>query len=92
MLYFLAFDGWWHVLSFVVIVTTDCILAIFVVVVAGEIVKATLFENVKPVFVEIAFLLFYLVIRNCFEFLFIFFFSIIVFLLLMVFVILLLLL
>jgi hypothetical protein len=87
VLYFLAFDGWWHVLSFFVIVATDCILAIFVVVVASGIVKATIFEIVKSVFVEFSILLFYLVIRNCFEFLFIFVFSIIAFLLLMFFVI-----
>ena len=87
MLYFLAFDDWWQVLSFFVIVATDCILAIFVVVVAGGIVKATLSENEKSVFVEFSFLPFYLVIRNWFEFLFIFVFSIRAFLIQMFFVI-----
>lgn len=70
MLYFFAFDGWWHILSFFVIVATDCILAIFVVMIACGVVKATLSENEKSIFVEFSILLFYLVLRECFEFLF----------------------
>ena len=79
-LVFVLIDRRCHILPLVVIIATDCILAVFVVVVAGGIVKAALFKEIKSVFVEISFLLFYLFIRKLFEFLFIFVFTINIFL------------